>query len=194
MIWILLTPVMIVLTHYVRGLIYDRRHPQPAEWEWDYYNDSNIEKWWRKRSESKGEWAFGAVFLSVALAVILNMYFDGHNRVPEDRYTGLYAMNDGLGTKGRFFLGSGTIETSPVYTYYYKDGEQYRLTYKEANDSYITYTEGTPQLIHHGSRQRYSNWLSLGADDWQVNIYKGDPYEFQVPQGSIQQNYVLDAQ
>lgn len=134
---------------------------------------------------------FGGIFGSFGL----NVYFDLHDRIPEDRYTTLYSMNDAIGAKGQFFLGSGTIDAAPVYTYYWQDGDRFRLAYVYSSSAYIVYSDETPVLIHHGSRQRYSNWFSIGADDWSVNKHDGeDPYEFRVPKGSIMQQFNLDAQ
>jgi hypothetical protein len=138
--------------------------------------------------------ALPTVFVLGGVGVVfLNIYFDAHDRVPEDRYTTLYSMNDAIGTKGRFFIGSGTISSDPVYTYYWQDGNRFRLAWVSASNAYITYSDETPVLVHHGARQRYGNWLSIGADDWRVDPY-GDPYEFKIPEGSILQQYSLDAQ
>lgn len=134
------------------------------------------------------------IFGGFVVAVALNLFFDAHNRIPEDRYTNLVSMGDAAGVQGRFFLGSGSVDTAPVYMYYTKTERGYRLYHKRSAQSYITYTDETPILVHHGSRQGYSNWFSIHADDWRIEQYDSGAFEFKIPPGSIAQQFDLDAQ
>ena len=193
MLWIILAVVLTILMPFVSRMAYEAIKPEPrAEGGW---SDSYEARSWRA---NRGTVQFAAtvvtLFGGLFASILLNFHFDEKDRIPEDRYTTLYSMNDAIGTKGNFFLGSGTINTSPVYTYYWQDGNQFRLAWVDASEAYITYSDNTPTLVHHGSKQRYSNWLSIGEDDWRVDVYNSDPYEFQIPKGSILQQYSLDAQ
>ena len=206
MLWIIIAVVLFFVVPFVAGCIYDfknlkhvgsRHFPPMAE---------RHSRYWFNRSHTYSidlhndmvrkvrSQAYACVGIVGGIAAIgLNLFFDYNHRIPEDRYTTLVSMNDAIGAKGRFFLGSGTIDTDPVYTYYWNDGNRFRLSWVSSSAAYITYSEGTPVLVHHGTRQGYSNWFSIGADDWFVSPHSGEGYEFKIPEGSIQQQYVLDA-
>jgi hypothetical protein len=101
-------------------------------------------------------------------------------------------LGDAAGVKGRFYLGQGSVNTAPVYMYYREENDGFHLYSAPASQSRITYTDGTPQMVVH--------FTESGNTFWARNIGYADDegfrrtYEFQVPAGSIQNSYNLDAQ
>ena len=102
------------------------------------------------------------------------------------------SLGDGAGVEGRFYLGSGYVSTSPVYMYYLSEPEGYRLYHPNASQSYITYTNDTPQMVVHFKKSGNLFWSRHfgNADDYED--YR--TYEFQVPRGSVKQQFNLDSQ
>lgn len=131
-----------------------------------------------------------ALVLGVS-AVFANSYFYNAGKVYEDRSAALVNLGDGMGVQGRFFLGSGSIESNPVYMYYIDNNGQYKLHYQYSYNSYVTYTDSTPRIIWHGERSDSSFWLAI-MNDW--DPVSEEYIEFQVPKGSIKQNFNLDVQ
>lgn len=135
-----------------------------------------------------------AGFFSLLLfGVFGQIYGRGLADYPAERYTTLVNLSDGAGVSGSFFLGSGTIDTTPVYMYYAQDNKgRYRLYHVNASQSYVTYTDETPTLVIHG-KEMNDKWYSLDTG-FATPEYADDVYEFRVPRGSIKQNFNLDAQ
>lgn len=100
-------------------------------------------------------------------------------------------LGDASGVEGHFYLGGGTVNSSPVYMYYLEEEDGFHLYNVYAYDARITYTDSTPQMVVHYNKSANTFWSrNLGyADD--AEQYRS--YEFQVPSGSVKQNYNLDA-
>lgn len=134
-----------------------------------------------------------AFFSLLILGVFGQIWGRGMADHPAERYTTLINLADGAGVQGSFFLGSGTIDTTPVYMYYAQDSKgRYRLYHVNASQSYVTYTDDTPTLVIHGNEMN-DKWYSFDTG-FSVSDYDDDVYEFRVPRGSIKQNFNLDAQ
>lgn len=213
MLWFILTPLVALIAAFVGGEVKGRRALNESyrakrvkNQRYDEHGFSSYFRWQDALNRSANEiddivvearWAYGiwwiVIWFFVALA--LNATFDTIGRIEEPHSRPLVNLGDSSGVSGRFFLGSGYIESKPVYMYYLQDGDSYRLYNVKASNAFITYTDETPQIIFHGSRQGYSNWFSIGADDWRVNEdgYDPDAFEFKVPRGSIKQDFNLDA-
>lgn len=99
-------------------------------------------------------------------------------------------LQDGSGVNGRFFLGSGMINSRMRYVFYYRDGEFYKMAQVDMSDAKIRYTESPPKAIV--TTTVFSNTLlnnfaiDLSCDD--------DSYILEVPKGTIKSNFTLDAQ
>lgn len=120
----------------------------------------------------------------VAGAVNFATYFTVDE--PVQRYTAIANLSDGSGVSGSFFLGIGSVDSKPVYMYYTDDNGVFELHQLEAKRAYVTYTDGSPQVVLHTDRST-NKWISVFSS---LN-YK---YEFQVPRGSVRANFNLDAQ
>lgn len=112
----------------------------------------------------------------------------------EDQKTihSLGALQDNTGVHGSFFLGSGSVDSKQYYSYYSFKNGLYQLEQVEARRSYIRYTNGSPRLV---VVKRVADELR----DYPINAIAMDlelgreTYIFEVPTGSIINNYTLDA-
>ena len=105
----------------------------------------------------------------------------------------LGSLQDQSNIQGRFFLGSGTIDEKPAYSYYKKIGDnQYQLR-QLVDDG------GTPIVVFEDSDKPYVKTVHtksdgyFGAWGFMWGHESLDQFEFHVPKGSIVQNVTLDA-
>lgn len=111
------------------------------------------------------------------------MQIDGYDQKP------LANLVDNNGVSGRFFLGSGTIDSTQYYAFYTGDNETgYSLEKEPASLSKVF-------MIEEGQEPFWrTNYISP-KNKWLVLFGKYDKsYSFHVPKGSIVNNYTLDAQ
>ena len=100
----------------------------------------------------------------------------------------LVSLQDNQGLEGRFFLGTGYIESAMKFAFYYESGpESFRLRVIDADDAAIYQDEANRPyaLVCEVDTGRWRNWF---APD-----FRGDVYEMHIPEGSILSNYNLDA-
>lgn len=108
----------------------------------------------------------------------------------------LVSLADGSGVQGSFsFLGSGSIEDRPVFTWYQKSSDNaYVRKYADADESVIHYlsSKAHPRLIVRQEADVTQGSFKL----WGMNISNegAKKYHFYVPRGSIVQRYDLDNQ
>lgn len=145
--------------------------------------------------ESK-EWGAAVGVLAIGgfvgfLVTVLMMCFTGGRVYME--YP-LVTMQDGKTTHGSFFLGSGNIDGVASFTWYEKDGGSYYLEDIPAWQAEVRYTTGQPHVIWDCRNER-AGWVF-----YPLNV-SPDPYcsgrsthvTFYVPEGSVKNEYVLDA-
>lgn len=113
------------------------------------------------------------------------------NYAPRCKDYALVSLNDGKGVEGRIhFLGSGYIKDKMVFTYYVANGEYHTLEQAPAGNSRVKYSEkgNIVSVTEYFPTDVWYNWFSLPA-------YEPDTeYVFHVPEGSIVQQFNLDAQ
>lgn len=133
-----------------------------------------------------------SVFIMVGVFIAVIGLIVCNSQINEERvtYANLMTIQDNSTTQGRFSLFGGSVNEVPSYSYYLDSGNgRYRLHSVPASDSYITYTDDQPRIYFHGWKSDWGFWTI----PWEGDRNVGNRYEFAVPQGSIQQNYVLDA-
>lgn len=128
----------------------------------------------------------------VALIVGSFVYNDTHWEAKQT--VPLVSLQDGEGVEGHFFLGSGVIESEPGFTWYEQSAENaYVQNHAFAYESTVHMGGGQPHYVR--SVEVYDDGSFLGK--WGFRIETGEDgneaYDFYVPQGSIKQDYTLDA-
>ena len=121
------------------------------------------------------------VLLSYVLSIILATISPTYH--VESR-NGLVTLQDGTSVSGRFFLGSGSVDGKPGYTYYRGDGVNgFSLESVAANKAIVKYSTEAP---------RVEKILTCGPGLFS-NSCVSSQYVFYVPEGSVKQDYTLDA-
>jgi hypothetical protein len=134
----------------------------------------------------------GAFCAFVIGLIVGTIAYSGHHWAETHRVT-LVSVADGSDTHGDFFLGSGSVDSSPAYIWYERsnansyvrkdvDASEATIHYvAKGTAPYYTVTENKPD---HG----FVNSWGFNMDDY----VDGERYDFYVPRGSIVQSYRLD--
>lgn len=130
--------------------------------------------------------AFGAVF-SMLFGMIFNIAGAGIAGYHQVKFSesSIIALQDGSSTSGSFFLGSGSIDSDPVFFYYEDDNGTYRLKHVLADDASVIESSG-PARVDIYKNKANSELFGLPFSD-------DTTYIFYVPNGSILRNFALDA-
>lgn len=99
----------------------------------------------------------------------------------------IVALQDNIGVEGSFFLGSGTIDSEPHYTYMIETERGFKLESVEADEAYIIYDDN-PRIQTKYKSLKY-DWMYLIAIKW-----SSAEYTFYIPEGSIYTGYKVDLQ
>lgn len=124
--------------------------------------------------------------ISVMVATLINLLVGVWVYDTKDTRVELASLKDSSSVSGRFFLGSGVIDSSSVYRYYQKDNGAYTLETVYAEDARII-EDGDPHLVV---------TTAVPSIPLIAAVVDHSPfYTFHVPEGSIQQDqFVLDAE
>lgn len=137
----------------------------------------------------------GAI-IGVLLAFFIGGFLESSKGKDSFRKTvELQNMQDNTITAGEFFLGSGSVDGVPHYSFYIKTGTNtYERRDIEADLAKIHYTDSDPHYIKTWKEPKKEKWLQ----PWHIDItgsYQTDKqYDFYIPRGSITSEYRLDAQ
>lgn len=105
--------------------------------------------------------------------------YDGEPQ-PYDKTTYIETLDDNMGIYGTFVLGSGTISSEPVYTFYQEgsNGGLYLGTIPATGTPIFRDTESEPYIKSHTCPC--------------CNTYKTTSYEIHVPNNTVIRHYTLD--
>lgn len=99
----------------------------------------------------------------------------------------IVALQDNLSTQGSFFLGTGTIDSTPSYAFYINEGGAKRFISVGAGDVTVFDNSDRPYVTQRHSCELTVRWLGPCFTD-------GRKYtEIHVPAGTIRTDLVLDA-
>lgn len=96
----------------------------------------------------------------------------------------LVSIQDGAGESGQFFLGTGSKNDLPVFYFYQKNNDSYRLMRVSADDSVVKVDSDPRRMVCSPSSS--NKWLSIFSPGLDHNT-------FYVPEGSIVNSFNLDA-
>lgn len=121
-------------------------------------------------------------------SIIISMIIPTHTQIEKSTFE-LESLQDGSRINGQFFLGSGYINEKMKYSFYISEENGYKLYSIDANNAHVKYTTEKPKLemFEEVVNDDFINNFSIAMD-------LKTSYIIYVPQGSILQNYVLDAQ
>jgi hypothetical protein len=101
---------------------------------------------------------------------------------PEKTYD-IINIKDINSVSGNFFLGSGSINGTMKYIFYYKEKEYIKLKQIDYRDAVIRYSK----------KPKVTKWKSDFKWVWYYKESK-TYYEINIPEGTIKQNYILDGE
>lgn len=143
-------------------------------------------------------WVLGGIFQIVvsviAAALVGGMAYGCGTLFPVTSYkaatVSLTTIRDKDGVEGRFFLGTGTIESKPYYFYYRKNRDGSVSPGKISYDSNVrVYQEkrDDAQFVRWASKSKW-NWVWLIAAPPSEDWYGVD---FHVPEGTVKSGYSM---
>lgn len=132
---------------------------------------------------------------------IVSAAFHHEDTIYEEFKTEIITLDDTNSTSGSFFLGSGSISGSHVYTFYYKtDDGGYKRDYEYSSKSTIYEDENDKPYIQYNKYYMQSN--SADSDFWWIlftfhedgneGSYHTKDIEFHVPENTIIKEVSLD--
>lgn len=147
-----------------------------------------------KTPKGKGEVAFAGfvvtALVGVAAAAIAGLisalFIDPYNvqtNVP------IVLMADGTSTGGRISLFRGSISTQEVYRYYQRDGNGGLHLYSQNANVSVIYEDAADPYIITNCSEKPDAWYILNDPGGLYDC----TYEFHVPEGSVSNETVLDA-
>ena len=144
-------------------------------------------------SESEGNISLLGFIIGVFLSIMLPA-----NMIEKTETYNLVCLQDNNTISGNFFIGSGTINGTSMYSFYYQsdiDPITNKPMYKRMNietyrDISITYTDDSPRIVKY-EWIKSDKFINHFAFDLAV---PNDSYVFYIPDGSILNEYKLDAQ
>lgn len=84
------------------------------------------------------------LIVGAVASIFIGFFFETEKVINEN--IPLYAIKDNSGTSGRFFIGSGSIETEPYYFYLVKEGDGFSQKSTPADKVIIVETFENPRV------------------------------------------------
>lgn len=129
----------------------------------------------------------GGLIIVPLFAIFFHAAFDSEEYVKENIQ--MVALKDNMATEGKFFLGSGTVDSSIKYFYMTKTEKGLKIDSVNASDSYLVEDDSVnPYIEIHSTR--FKNEF---VEKWFPNWYSGYTI-IHIPKGSILYNYQVDLQ
>lgn len=133
---------------------------------------------------------FAAPIIGFFVGFFIGIMIPSNTEITLKKTYYLVNMQDNSNVEGSFFLGSGTVDEELKYTFYYKSGESYKLKQIPADLAKIKYLKGDnkPRIEVRG-KEKTDDFIN----HFSINTIDDNNYTIFVPEGSIKNNYKLDA-
>lgn len=142
-------------------------------------------KWIKSIGDFIAESLLGAIIGGV-IGVILMFALPMRTEVKTYQYE-IEVLQDSDSVSGNFLLGSGHINGSFKYVFYYKTDGGFKMGQVDYRDAIIKYSDDIKVIRYREEMtDSFINWFA-------VDFWFSDRYEIFVPEGTIKQNYSLDA-
>lgn len=142
------------------------------------------------------EYFFG-LFLIVLVTVLASIFGLGVALLlPMDTVTkvdtyNIVSLKDNNNVSGNFLLGSGSINGEMKYTFYYEDNGFYKMKQIDVNNTSIKYSNDIKvERYREEATESFINYFAIDDLYSESNM----DYIIYIPEGSIKNNYVLDAE
>ena len=163
-----------------------------------YYNGS----WYGDKPKIRtyfGEW-FLLIFLTGILYIFISFCIyistegsDNFTHYEKDSEWTIYSLDDSIGASGRFFLGSGRIDSDIYYYYVYNTAHGQKIGKLRASNAYLKYDDDNHYI------EKYSRYYN---DDLKTKLLvtqlftkcEDSYYVIYIPEGSITIDFTVDLQ
>lgn len=104
----------------------------------------------------------------------------------EVQHANIVSLDRGSGASGTFFLGTGQIESKPVYFFYVPEREGYKLKHISAHKTLLVESDDVSPRLQWDNVVRYSKYPNfLYLSDYQELEENREDHKLFVPKGSI---------
>lgn len=124
-----------------------------------------------------------SVILSMPIGLLIALFVPHENETITTTYE-IETIKDNNSVFGSFFIGSGQIEGKMKYVFYYKTDDAFKIKQIDYDKVSIKYSNETPKV---------EKYINCSKSKFSIT-FKNERYIVFVPQGTIKQNYTLDAQ
>ena len=134
-----------------------------------------------------GSGIFGILF-GIVTGIFIALLIPSETEMKLNETLELQSFKDGSSINGSFFLGTGSIDGTMKYTFYYKTEGGFKMKQLNYDNVIVKYSDEAPKVEEYKSRQTNAsiNKYSFDLKDKEYIVY--------VPEGTVKNNYVLDAQ
>lgn len=103
----------------------------------------------------------------------------------------IVSLKDNNNVSGDFLLGSGSINGEMKYTFYYEENGFYKMTQIDVNNTSIKYSNDIKvERCKEEATESFINYFAIDNLENECNM----SYIIYIPEGSIKNNYTLDAE
>lgn len=122
------------------------------------------------------------------LGVVICLPMDTVTKV--DTYN-IVGLKDNNNVNGDFLLGSGSINGEMKYTFYYEENGFYKMKQIDVNNTSIKYSNDIKiERYREEATESFINYFAIDDLENESNM----SYIIYIPEGSIKNNYTLDAE
>lgn len=131
------------------------------------------------------------LFIGLIIGFIIGLFIPKETKIIIDKTYYLECLQDGNSINGSFFLGCGSVNGKMVYTYYYQDGDCYKMDQIDYDNVSIKYSEGRPkiEILKEIKTDAIKNLFTT-----RLNCECENSTIIYIPKGLIKQSFNLDAQ
>ena len=127
------------------------------------------------------------ILMGASIGILVAIIIPSKTEVVKSTYQ-MELLQDGDNVNGSFFLGTGHIEGSMQYVYYFYEDGFYKMNKVGYEDAKIKYTNDKP-FVEIFKKVQVEDYF---WNKFSIVVCENKNYTFNVPHGSINQNYTLN--
>ena len=128
------------------------------------------------------------IIIGAFLGFVVALFIPSEKKWVLDETHELQSFKDNSSLQGGFFLGTGSVNGYIKYTFYYKINGGFKLMQLDYEDVIIKYSNEKPKF------EKYKEVCTEATINKYSLYFEHTKYTVYVPEGTIKQNYVLDAE
>ncbi len=149
---------------------------------------------WRNRNGFDSDCIFMGIFAAIGggMVAIIIAFALPVTYITTKWSEKLESLQDNNSVNGSFFLGYGQVNGSMKYVYYVQNNDStYQMWQADYYKSSIKYSPNAPQINITSKNEKDCTWNNFAFDFFDES---NQTYIFEVPKGTIKNNFNLDSQ